>query len=308
MTVALTGTSLDLASLERVASSGEAVELAEGVLEHCLDEEVILAMQKRRQNEGRHFFLQAQEKFPSIALADLSPLGPEAGERFHELFLGQELRDLGRLRVIAFLEEGSDFAAVDRLFFEFGMPMGPFTLLDEIGIDVAREVGRVLSAAYGNRMEASAIIESLAGRPDLLGKKTGRGFYLHEGGKRVPNPEMRRLISERRNAAVHGDRGDRREAPGSDEARDRPLLAMVNEAARALQEGVVASAQEADLALILGTGFPPFRGGLLRWADSRGIASVHRILGELAASRGARFTPAPLIETLASQGKGFYSD
>ena len=209
---------------------------------------------------------------------------------------------------VRLIEEGSDFAAVDRLFLEFGMPMGPFTLLDEIGIDVAREVGRVLSAAYGNRMEASAIIESLAGRPDLLGKKTGRGFYLHEGGKRVPNPEMRRLISERRNAAVHGDRGDRREAPGPDEARDRPLLAMVNEAARALQEGVVASAQEADLALILGTGFPPFRGGLLRWADSRGIASVHRILGELAASRGARFTPAPLIETLASQGKGFYSD
>src|SRR5208283_1763155 len=135
---------------------------------------------------------------------------------------------------IRLLEEGGDFVALDRLFVDFGMPMGPFTLLDEIGIDVAREVGRVLSHAYGHRMEASAVIKSLAGRADLLGKKTGKGFYLHGGRKGIPNPEMRRLIGKRQ--------GSGKGAPGRDETRDRPLLAMVNEAARALQEGIVATA------------------------------------------------------------------
>jgi 3-hydroxyacyl-CoA dehydrogenase/enoyl-CoA hydratase/3-hydroxybutyryl-CoA epimerase len=212
---------------------------------------------------------------------------------------------------VRLIEEGGDFVAVDKIFQDFGMPMGPFTLLDEIGIDVARDVGRVLSRAYGHRMEASAVIESLAGRADLLGKKTGRGFYLHAGRKRIPNPEMRRLIAEPHGTADRQGSAERRGSgkgvPGRDETRDRPLLAMVNEAARALQEGIVASAQEADLALILGTGFPPFRGGLLSWADSRGIRVIHDMLAEFARRHGERFTPAPLIITLASEGKGFLS-
>ncbi|HUJ76693.1 MAG TPA: 3-hydroxyacyl-CoA dehydrogenase family protein, partial [bacterium] len=223
-------------------------------------------------------------------------------------------------------EEGGDFVAVDRLFRDFGMPMGPFTLLDEIGIDVAREVGRVLYKAYGSRMEASPVIEALAGRADLLGKKTGKGFYLHRKGKRTPNPEIRGLIAAavkgrpRGNAGAPGGRGGapggRGGAPGGrggardpkGELTDRPLLAMVNEAARALQEGIVATAQEADLALIMGTGFPPFRGGLLRWADSRGVRAIHDTLIDLARRHGVRFTPAPLLATLASEGRGFYSD
>ena len=201
---------------------------------------------------------------------------------------------------VRLIDEGSDFVAVDRLFRDFGMPMGPFTLLDEIGIDVAREVGRVLSQAYGRRMEASSAIESLAARADLLGRKTGKGFYLHRNGKRIPNPEMRRLIEARQ--------GARKGAPGRDETRDRPLLAMVNEAALALQEGIVASAQEVDLALILGTGFPPFRGGLLRWADQRGIGVIHEALAGFARRHGERFTPAPLLVTLASERKGFHQE
>ena len=119
----------------------------------------------------------------------------------------------------------------------------------------------------------------------------------------------------RRNAGAHGGRsgapGGRGGAPGRGGARapqgeltDRPLLAMVNEAARALQEGIVATAQEADLALIMGTGFPPFRGGLLRWADSGASASSTTRLVELARRHGARFAPAPLLVTLASEGRG----
>jgi len=199
---------------------------------------------------------------------------------------------------VRLIEEGSDFVAVDRLFQDFGMPMGPFVLLDEIGIDVAREVGRGLSKAYGHRMEASAVIESLAGRADLLGRKTGRGFYLHRNAGRIPNPEMRRLIEARKGAA--------KGAAAQNETTDRPLLAMVNEAARALQEGIVASAQELDLALILGIGFPPFRGGLLRWADSRGIGVIHETLEGFARRHGERFSPAPLLVTLTSEGKGFH--
>ncbi len=99
-------------------------------------------------------------------------------------------------------EEGRDYVAVDRALVDFGMPMGPFTLLDEIGLDIAREVGRVLAAAYGARMAGSSLLDSLAGRTDLLGQKSGRGFYLHGKGRRDPNPEMRRLAGPRRQVSL----------------------------------------------------------------------------------------------------------
>jgi 3-hydroxyacyl-CoA dehydrogenase / enoyl-CoA hydratase / 3-hydroxybutyryl-CoA epimerase len=201
---------------------------------------------------------------------------------------------------VRLVEEGNDFVAVDRLLVGFGMPMGPFTLLDEIGLDIAREVGRVLATAYGVRMPGSDLLDSLAGRNDLLGKKTVKGFYLHGKGKRAPNPEMQRLIgSQRKGSAVK---------LAAALIVDRPLLAMVNEASRALQEGVAASAQDVDLALILGTGFPAFRGGLLRWADQRGVSVVRDALAGMAEKNGKRFTPSPLLEQMASEKKGFYAE
>jgi 3-hydroxyacyl-CoA dehydrogenase/enoyl-CoA hydratase/3-hydroxybutyryl-CoA epimerase len=202
---------------------------------------------------------------------------------------------------VRLLEEGYDFPAVDRRLRGFGLPMGPFRLLDEIGIDVAVEVGRVLMGAYGGRMEAASFFGALAGRADLLGTKSGKGFYLHSSREHSPNPEMLRLCSRRFPA--------RRKQWGPAEDFDvvhRPLLSMVNEAARALEEAVVSSARELDLALILGIGFPPFRGGLLRYADELGVRRVRDTLARYAERFGPRFAPAALLQTLAAKGQGFH--
>ena len=200
---------------------------------------------------------------------------------------------------VRLLEEGWEFPVVDRRIREFGLPMGPFTLLDEIGIDVAVEVARIHTAAYGGRMEAAPFFRKLAGRTDLLGKKSGKGFYLHAQGRRTPNPEMLRLIRP--------GRARRGEVEDFDVVH-RPVLGMVNEAARVLEEGVVSSARELDLALILGIGFPAFRGGLLRYADELGIRRVRDTLAGYARRFGDRFAPAPLIESLAAKERGFLGD
>jgi 3-hydroxyacyl-CoA dehydrogenase/enoyl-CoA hydratase/3-hydroxybutyryl-CoA epimerase len=203
-------------------------------------------------------------------------------------------------------EEGHDYTKIDRLVADFGMPMGPFTLLDEIGIDVGHEVAQVLREAYGERMETGGVFEEVAGRKDLLGKKSGKGFFVYGGGTKKGNkggevnPEMREIVKK------HQTRTPTRLS--DEDIVHRPLLAMMNEAARALDEGSVGSAWELDLALIMGTGFPPFRGGLLKYGDALGLATVRDRLSEYAQRFGSRFEPAPLIARSAEEGRGFYED
>ncbi|MGA2480982.1 MAG: 3-hydroxyacyl-CoA dehydrogenase NAD-binding domain-containing protein [Spirochaetia bacterium] len=203
---------------------------------------------------------------------------------------------------VRLLQEGCDFPTVDRLLVDWGMPMGPFTLLDEIGIDIAVEVGRVLSAAYGERMAAADFFADIDGRKDLRGRKSGKGFYLHAGRKRTPNTEMQRL------AAASASSAGRKPAPAPPDILARLMYSMVNEAARALQEGVVSSAQDLDLALILGIGFPPYRGGLLRYAESVGLPQVRDTLARYARELGSRFAPAPLLARLAEEKGTFYTE
>ena len=197
------------------------------------------------------------------------------------------------------LTEGGDIAQVDRVLKQFGMPMGPIRLLDEVGLDVARHAGAVMAAAFGERLAAPASLTALE-QVKLLGRKGGKGFYLYEDGRDTGV-----------NAEIYAALGDavpteRREFDAQD-ILDRTLLAMVNEAARVLEDGIVATPGDVDLGMITGTGFPPFRGGLLRWADSLGMAEVLRRLEALEARHGARFTPASLIRERAAEGRGFYA-
>ncbi|HSJ10607.1 MAG TPA: 3-hydroxyacyl-CoA dehydrogenase NAD-binding domain-containing protein [Longimicrobiales bacterium] len=197
------------------------------------------------------------------------------------------------------LTEGGDIAQVDRVLKQFGMPMGPIRLLDEVGLDVARHAGAVMAAAFGERLAAPASLTALE-QVKLLGRKGGKGFYLYEDGRDTGV-----------NAEIYAALGDavpteRREIDAQD-ILDRTLLAMVNEAARVLEDGIVATPGDVDLGMITGTGFPPFRGGLLRWADSLGMAEVLRRLEALEARHGARFTPASLIRERAAEGRGFYA-
>jgi 3-hydroxyacyl-CoA dehydrogenase/enoyl-CoA hydratase/3-hydroxybutyryl-CoA epimerase len=176
----------------------------------------------------------------------------------------------------------------------FGMPMGPFALLDEVGIDVAAKAGQVMESAFPERMKGSRGLKALleSGR---LGKKNGRGVYLWKEGKRTnPDPEVYRLLGVT-------------PKPGVESAMvERMVLSMVNEASRILDERVVRSAADLDLAMIMGTGFPPFRGGLLRYADTIGPAEIVRKLDALATRDGSRFTPSEALRAMGAGGREFY--
>jgi 3-hydroxyacyl-CoA dehydrogenase/enoyl-CoA hydratase/3-hydroxybutyryl-CoA epimerase len=195
------------------------------------------------------------------------------------------------------IEEGFAFPDVDAAMRRFGMPMGPFEVVDEVGVDVVRKVAGVLGAAFPDRMAPTDALERLfqAGR---LGRKSGGGFYRHEGRRRRPDPAVPGLLGL-----------GRRRTPTSTEAlSERMVLAMINESARCLGDGVVESAEMLDLAMIMGAGFPPFRGGPLRHADSIGIERVASRLTALQAQRGERYRPAPLIVDLAARGRRFTAD
>ena len=205
--------------------------------------------------------------------------------------LGLALNEAGHL-----LDEGCGVEALDRVWTDFGMPMGPCRLIDEIGMDIARHAGDALARAFGERMAPSASLIAL-GESGRLGRKGGRGFYLYEGGK-----------EKGFDGTVYADMGQssRRAPPDPARARDRIVLAMVNEAARILEDGIVDSAADVDLGMVMGTGFPPFRGGLLRYADDRGLGEVLGVLEGLADEVGSRFRPSALLVGLAESGATFH--
>ncbi len=198
---------------------------------------------------------------------------------------------------VALLEEGADLRHLDQVFKQYGMPMGPIRLLDEIGIDVGSKVAGILATAYGERMQISPFFEGVTQHRDMLGKKTKAGFYLYDKKKPRPNPAMQELLPHTETPAAKFD---------DEQLKLRPLLLMVNEAARCIEEEVVESPAFLDMALIMGTGFPAFRGGLLKWADTYGIEQVYTTLGAYAEKYGPRFAPTPLIEELARKESGFY--
>lgn len=192
------------------------------------------------------------------------------------------------------LAEGAGVRAVDRALTSFGMPMGPCRLLDEVGLDVALHVSEVMEDAFGDRLRASDVVERLLddGR---LGKKGGRGFYRYEDGEeKKVDPDLKDLLPRPRSAP-----------PAADEVRRRCLYLMANEAAHALEDGIVDDPGLVDLALVMGTGFPPFRGGILRWADVEGLDRIVRGLRAFREEIGDRFQPADLLVERAEAGATF---
>jgi 3-hydroxyacyl-CoA dehydrogenase/enoyl-CoA hydratase/3-hydroxybutyryl-CoA epimerase len=193
------------------------------------------------------------------------------------------------------LEEGNAIESIDKAMVGFGMPTGPMALLDEVGIDVAAKVAKILSAAFGERMEPSHVVATLYA-DGRFGKKNGKGLYLYEAGKRQgPDPSVYKLLNIK---STHS----------ADEQAvvERMIFAMVNEAAMILDEKIVASAAELDLAMIMGTGFPPFRGGLLRYADKLGLPYILARLDDLAQKHGKRFLATAALRKLAERDGKFY--
>jgi 3-hydroxyacyl-CoA dehydrogenase/enoyl-CoA hydratase/3-hydroxybutyryl-CoA epimerase len=177
--------------------------------------------------------------------------------------------------------------------------MGPLALTDSVGIDVAVKVAHILHDAFGDRLPLPAWIDRLQ-EDGRLGAKNGRGFYRYRDGERTersgPDSEVYELLG------LHPVV----ETPDPERIVDRTILRMVDEAARCLSEGVVGSPGLLDLAMIFGTGFPPFRGGLVRWADQRGVGEVVSALERFATSIGERYAPSEALRRAAESG-GFYA-
>jgi 3-hydroxyacyl-CoA dehydrogenase/enoyl-CoA hydratase/3-hydroxybutyryl-CoA epimerase len=192
-------------------------------------------------------------------------------------------------------EAGAGVADLDKAMLDFGMPMGPMCLLDEVGIDVALHVAQTLAANYRDRMTVPETLSEMV-QAGLLGRKTGRGFYLHRKGK-SPQPTPR-ISTDRSAITLHASR--------ITNPQERMVLLMINEAARCLEEEVVREPADVDFAMIMGTGFAPFRGGPLRYADTLGAAALVGAMDRLVESGAAHFKPCALLRTMAAGGKRFY--
>jgi len=194
------------------------------------------------------------------------------------------------------LDEGYRIEDLDRAMTDWGMPVGPMALTDEVGIDVATKVAHILHEAFSTRLPVPGWLDRLTAN-GRLGTKNGKGLYRYEERERQePDPTVYALLGLHPNV----------QNPDPGAIADRMVLPMVNEAARCLEEGIVQSAGDLDLALIFGTGFPPFRGGLCRWADQEGLHQIVAILARLETAVGHRFSPSDALIRTAEAG-GFYT-
>jgi 3-hydroxyacyl-CoA dehydrogenase/enoyl-CoA hydratase/3-hydroxybutyryl-CoA epimerase len=206
--------------------------------------------------------------------------------------LSAYMNEAGRL-----LDEGASIEAIDKALLDFGFPVGPITLLDEVGLDVGGKVGQTLFEAFGARMAPSESMRRVV-ESGRTGRKGKQGFYLYDdaGKKNSVDPSVYELLP-------HG--ATRREIDPR-EIRLRCVLAMVNEAARCLEEGVLRSPRDGDVGAVFGIGFPPFRGGPFRYVDSEGAVEVVEELEQLNGRFPGRFAPAELLVHYARARRRFY--
>jgi 3-hydroxyacyl-CoA dehydrogenase/enoyl-CoA hydratase/3-hydroxybutyryl-CoA epimerase len=260
---------------------------------------------------GMHFF-NPVHRMPLVEVIAGSLTSPEAVSTTHALairlgktpvivkdgpgFLVNRILTFYLNEAMRLLSEGVRVETLDAVMIAFGMPMGSFALLDQVGLDTAKHVGEVLQSAFGARVgSAESPLDGMvaAGR---LGQKSGRGFYRYRDGRRtVPDPEVYNLFGA----------ASARELP-AETLQERMALSMVNEAVICLQEGVVREPRDIDIAMVLGTGFPPFRGGLLRHADQVGIPIIADRLSRLADAHGERFRPADMLQRMVREQRRFY--
>jgi 3-hydroxyacyl-CoA dehydrogenase len=192
------------------------------------------------------------------------------------------------------LGDGADARAVDAAAVEFGFPMGPLALMDMTGLDVLSFTDEVMREAFAHYGEAAGVLEALVAR-GRLGQKRGKGVYRYEEGDytAVDDPECERIIAEARGE------GDKK-ACGVDKEMivERLLMRMVSEGLRVAEEGIAERESDIDVAMVMGTGFPGFRGGVLRYARDMGMRTVVERLDALAGEYGERFGSSEFLQRL----------
>lgn len=198
------------------------------------------------------------------------------------------------MEAASLFEQGAHIRDIDEAMLDFGMPMGPLRLVDEVGADVAWHVCETLAVSFSDYLRTPAVLKTLLDKQHL-GRKSGQGFYDHRGRRGEP-----------RDAEVRLMRDDRAANLSRDTLQSRMVLLMINEAARCLQEEIVAAPEDIDFAMIMGTGFAPFRGGPLRHADTRGIQRVVDEMDAFAAE-AHHFQPCDLLRSMAADNRKFYT-
>jgi 3-hydroxyacyl-CoA dehydrogenase / enoyl-CoA hydratase / 3-hydroxybutyryl-CoA epimerase len=259
---------------------------------------------------GLHFFSPV-EKMPLVEIIMTPTTAPSAAATCHAYakrigktpiivndapgfyvnrILGPYMNEAGLL-----LEQGARIEDVDAAMTAWGFPVGPFNLYDEVGLEVAAKSGRILAEAFADRIEPSVVLQRLI-EDGRQGRRNERGFYLYKNGERAGVDE-----------SVYDLLGSptRRSFP-REEIQERLALGMINEAARALDDGVLRSARDGDVGAVFGIGFPPFRGGPFHYLDACGPSPIVERLRSLEATHGPRFAPAPLLVRKATQGENFH--
>jgi 3-hydroxyacyl-CoA dehydrogenase/enoyl-CoA hydratase/3-hydroxybutyryl-CoA epimerase len=195
------------------------------------------------------------------------------------------------------LEEGVAVEAIDKAMKDFGFPVGPITLLDEVGIDVGAKVQKILHTAFGARMDPPASMAKLVA-DGRLGRKNAKGFYRYAEGSK--SKEVDATVY----ALLPGGAGQKAVDPKV--IQERLFHAFLNESAYCLQEGILRKPVDGDIGAIFGLGFPPWWGGPFRAIDKLGAKTVLETLKRLQGRHGARFDPAPILGEYASSGRRFY--
>ena len=193
---------------------------------------------------------------------------------------------------------GEPVEKIDRALVKFGFPVGPVTLLDEVGIDVGAKISPILTAELGERFAAPAAFDKLLA-DGRKGKKTEKGFYLYgkaaKKGKKLVDESVYAVLGVTPAPALNGE-----------EIASRCTAQMLNEAVRCLEEGIIASARDGDIGAIFGIGFPPFLGGPFRYIDKLGVNNLVATLRQLESRFGSRFTPCDTLLKMATAGERFY--
>jgi 3-hydroxyacyl-CoA dehydrogenase / enoyl-CoA hydratase / 3-hydroxybutyryl-CoA epimerase len=212
------------------------------------------------------------------------------------------------------LDQGVAIDLIDRALVDFGFPVGPITLIDEVGLDVATKAGKIMAEAFPDRLQPAKSIQAVveAGR---YGRKSKKGFYQYDkdGKKGEVDPSVYAIFLSPGNipsapSIASSDTDEGRGDMSAVQIQQRTVLAMLNEAARCLSDGIIRSPRDGDVGAVFGIGFPPFRGGPFRYMDSLGVKIVVQRLEDLNARFPGRFEPADLLLDMARQNQSFYAN